>query len=265
MIPYALQTGLRPLVLVRRSISAYSRRSRRRAIALVMSRSEWEDKAVTRDDTSVASSSSTSGICWKRAHHGEIRPTDTSRDKILTDSGSDVLQKSLAESDASDAHSQTFSRQLYLESLTNLIHGLPPDLTDQETLLLRNALTESSKISEFNETTQPRTRNPSLLHRSLASVIVAICLLLRLALPYIKIFLAALYSYDREYHIRERVFALSVTTADSVGRTSVALANTAMTNQVFLRAVTYWVDGIRGGLNEGLDQGLKAMENEDGP
>ena len=73
MIPYALQTGLRPLVLVRRSINACSRRSRRRVIGLVMSRSEGEDKAVTRDDVSLASSSSTPGICWKRAYHGEIR------------------------------------------------------------------------------------------------------------------------------------------------------------------------------------------------
>ena len=265
MLPNALQTGLRPLVMVRRSISACSRRSRRRVIGLVKSRSEEEDKALTRDDTSVASSRSTPGICWKRAHHGKIRHTEVSHHEILTDSGSDVLQKSLAESDASDAHSQAFSRQLYLESLTNLIQGLPSDLTDQEIFLLRNALTESSTRLDPNETNLPKERNPSLLHRSLASIIIAICLVLRLALPYIQLLVAAVYSYDKAYHVRERVFALSVTTADSFGRTSMAVANTAMTNQLFLRAVTYWVDGIRGGLNEGLDQGLRAMENRNEP
>ena len=186
----------------------------------------------------------------------------TSRYEILTDSGSDVLRKSLEESNASDADSQAFSRQLYLESVANLIQGLPSDLTDQETLLLRNALT---KRPDINEATQSQTCNRSLLHRSLASVIIFICLLLRLAFPYIRLLLAAAYSYDREYHIRERLLAFSVTAADSLGRMSVALASTAMSNQTFLRAVTYWIDGIRGGWNEGFDQGLKAMENGSWP
>ena len=39
-----------------------------------------------------------------------------------------------------------------------------------------------------------------------------------------------------------------------------ALASAAMTNEVVLRAVTYWVDGIRGGLNEGLGEGFKVIE-----
>lgn len=44
-----------------------------------------------------------------------------------------------------------------------------------------------------------------------------------------------------------------------------ALASTAMTNEVVLGAVTYWVDGIRGGLNEGLGKGLKVIEAQNEP
>ena len=141
-----------------------------------------------------------------------------------------------------------------------LIQGLPSDLTDQETLHLKKSLPESLKDSTIPETTQPGERNPSLLHRSLASTIIAICLLLRLALPYVKLFIGVAYSYDRAYHIRQRLFAFSVTSADSLGKRSVALASTAMTNELVLGAVTYWVDGIRGGLNEGLGEGLKVIE-----
>lgn len=146
-----------------------------------------------------------------------------------------------------------------------LIQGLPSDLSDQETLHLKNALPDSLKDSTSPETTQTRHRNPSLLHRSLASTIIAICLLLRLALPYIKLFIAAASSYDRTHHVRERVFAFSVTAADLFGRRSMALASTAMTNEVVWGAVKYWVDGIRGGVNEGLGEGLKVIEAQNEP
>lgn len=73
------------------------------------------------------------------------------------------------------------------------------------------------------------------------------------------------YSYDRTYHVRERLFAFSVTAADSFGKRSVALASTAISNEVVLGAVTYWVDGIRGGLNEGLGEGLRVIEAQNEP
>ena len=59
------------------------------------------------------------------------------------------------------------------------------------------------------------------------------------------------------------MFAFSVTAADSLGKRSMALASTAMTNEAALGVLTYWIDGIRGGLNEGLDQGWKVIENQD--
>ena len=141
-----------------------------------------------------------------------------------------------------------------------LVQGLPCNLTDQETLHLRNALPESLTDSTHPTEIPPKKRTPSLLHRSLASTIVAICLLVRLAFPYIKLLIAAAYSYDRAYNVRERLFAFGVTAADSLGKTSMALAGTAMTNEVVLGAVTYWVDGIRGGLSEGLGEGMKVIE-----
>ena len=190
--------------------------------------------------------------------------TKTLKD-CLTRSGSTILQTSLAESQTSDVQSQAFSRQLYLDAMAYLIQGLPSDLTDQEILHLKNALPESLKKSTPPKRAQPTKRNPSLLHRSLASTIIVICLLLRLALPYIKLLIAVAYNYDRAHHVRERLFAFSINTADLFGKRSMALASTAMTNEVVLGAVTYWVDGIRGGLNEGLGKGLKVIEAQNEP
>ena len=234
-----------------------------------MYRQESEDTEVVRDEMAVVSSrppdsAEVSGICWKFARHGKFLHKDSSRDR-LKKSGSTTLQTSLAESQTSDAQSQAFSRKLYLDAMAYLIQGLPSDLTDQEIFHLKNALPESLTDSTPSKTAQPTKRNPSLLHRSLASTIIAICLLLRLVLPYIKLFIAMAYSYDRAHHVRERLLAFSVAAVDSFGKRGIALASTAITNQVVLGAVTYWVDGIRGGLNEGLGEGLKVIEAQNEP
>ena len=270
MLPSALQSGLQPLALVRRSLSDYGLRSRRRVTKLGMSCSETGDTLVARDEIAIASSSTADnaevpGIGWKFARHGKILHGKASLRCWLTALGSHVLEASLAESRTSDAQSQAFSRQLYLDGVGYLIQGLPSDLTYQEKLQLKNALPEPLKISNPPETAPPRKRNPSILHRSLASTIVAVCVLLRLALPYIKVFIAGVYSYDRAHHISQRVFAFGIAAADTLGKRSVALASTAMTNESILGAVTYWVDGIRGGLDEGLDEGLKVIDTDNEP
>ena len=77
MLPYALQSGLQPLALVRRSLSGYGHKSRRRVTSLGVFRSDSQDTLVARDQITVASSSSidnaeASGICWKFARHGKI-------------------------------------------------------------------------------------------------------------------------------------------------------------------------------------------------
>lgn len=181
--------------------------------------------------------------------------------KSLTRAGSTTLQTSLAES-RTEAQDQAFSRQLYLDAMAYLVQGLPSDLTDQELSHLKEALPESLKDSGPPKTPQPRhtKHNRSLLHRILASTIIIVCLLLRLALPYIKLLVAVAHKYDRAHHVRERLLAFAVTATDSFGKTGMTLASRAMTNGIVLGAITYWVDGIRGGLNEGLGEGLKVIE-----
>lgn len=77
MLPTALQSGLQPLALVRRSLSGYGHKSRRRVTSLGIFRSDSQDTIVARDEITVASSNSVdnaevSGICWKFARHGKI-------------------------------------------------------------------------------------------------------------------------------------------------------------------------------------------------
>jgi len=54
-------------------------------------------------------------------------------------------------------------------------------------------------------------------------------------------------------------------TADSFGKRSIETAGVAMDNELIMSTVTYCVEGICGGLNEGLGQGMKAIEAKEEP
>ena len=82
MLPGVLQIGLQPLALVRKTVSDYSLRSRKRVTSLAIFRSESEDTLMAGEELVVATSDSAdcaevSGICWKFAHHGRILHTET--------------------------------------------------------------------------------------------------------------------------------------------------------------------------------------------
>ena len=82
MLPNALQNGLQPLALVRRSLTGYGHKSRRRVTSLGMLRSDSQEALVARDEMTVAKSSpidnaEVSGICWKFARHGKILHLDS--------------------------------------------------------------------------------------------------------------------------------------------------------------------------------------------
>ena len=91
------------------------------------------------------------------------------------------------------------------------------------------------------------------------------CLFLRIALPYIKHFLAAAHNYERTHHVTEKALTLSMNSADSLGKRSLEIAGTAMDNKFVMGAVQYCVEGICGGLAEGLGEGMRAIEAQKDP
>lgn len=192
-------------------------------------------------------------------------PPHSSPNTLLIHSGLNLLQTSLAESQNSDPQSQAFSRQLYLNAVSYLLQGLPLDLNTQEMVHLRIAL--PNKIQELQLPERNRRRDvqgpPSLLHRSLVSSIVFLSLLFRLLLPYIKHFFAIAYHYERRYRVSEKLLSVSLNTADSLGKRSIEFANTAMGNELVTGTVAYCVDGICGGLTEGLGEGKRVIEDAD--
>ena len=181
-------------------------------------------------------------------------------ERLITKStASHSLNASLAESDFQDHQSQAFSRRLYINSITYLLEGLPSDLNEQETLQLQSVLPQSLAQRSGSEKAIDRPSNPSVLHRAIATIIISLCVLMQVLLPYLKHLFALACNYERTHHVTEQALAVSMTSVQSVGRTGTDLAKSVMENKAILKVIGYCIEGICGGVNEGLDEGVKVI------
>jgi hypothetical protein len=188
----------------------------------------------------------------------------------LSISESNALSQKLEPSTASPS----FARQLYIHAITYLLRGLPTDLTTEEGLSVRSALPPGIVAPlrlEFDRVEMPsypgsrngrrRTKQsqPSVLHRTLATSIINFFVLVHFLIPYIKVLLRAAYEYERTHRISEKVLASSIETVDGLGkigmRGGVAIWGSGLALGVG-EAVKWIVEGVSGGIQEGLGEGM---------
>ncbi len=263
ILSHILKFRIPPLAAIQRSIYDYSPRSRKRITGLFVLRTTGsEDFEVEGDLTKVAVSD-------------QSEATDTGKDFIVhcrlphemptqgsspAQIGSHLLNAALVESPQQDPQRQAFSRQLYINGMAYLLQGLPSDLTEQETVHIQSALPKSLDRSTHPDYELYKSPTPSILHRSVATTVMLFLLLLRLTLPHIKYFLAKTYSYERSHHVTEDALAWSISLVNHLGNLGMDILRTAMNKRPVVEVITYCVDGICGGLNEGLRQGIKAID-----
>ena len=181
----------------------------------------------------------------------------------LTVAGFNLLQASIAESHGTAPNSKTLSRQMYLDSLSYLLQGLPSDLNVQEVTLLQKSVpleVQTPSQPGIQKPSADSVKRPSMLHRGLASMIIVFCLVLRLFLPYIRFLISTAYRYERSYHVSEKLFATTMSATDSIGRKAIEIASTALGSELVLGTVAYCIDGVCGGVTEGLVEGMKAID-----
>ncbi|KAL4809229.1 hypothetical protein BDV18DRAFT_156986 [Aspergillus unguis] len=169
-------------------------------------------------------------------------------------------------------------RSLFLDSLAYLLSALPEDLTSEEASTLRGSLPESLKqslapslesgISASHQITDSESTAPgqrSYLHRLLAATIIYFCILLQFLMPYIKDVLYHLYRYDRAHRVTERVTGLTLYVAEKVGRGGVNLGNVVLSmydgrpGSAVSGAAGWWLEGVAGGIYEGLGEGMAIL------
>ncbi|RDL35825.1 uncharacterized protein BP5553_06437 [Venustampulla echinocandica] len=200
-----------------------------------------------------------SGIAWKSANQGmALLGLSAEEATVIAQDGS------LAD--------PNLTRQLYLHALTYLLRALPPNLSPEEQITVRNSLPPGVvqplqlKYNRKYATSKGHTGNqPSLLHRTLASTIVQLFVFFRLIFPYIKYFLQAAYTYDREHKITERILCHCIETVDTIGKQGINLTGTiygmgdGKVGQFITSALAWIVEGVTGGIHEGVGQGMAVM------
>lgn len=165
----------------------------------------------------------------------------------------------------------TFSRQLYIHSLSYLLRGLPATLTNDEETSLRAAVPQSLHTSPPEATVQ-RNRNPekTLLHRVVSRIILNVFVLVTYVTPRLQAVVAMAYTYEREHQLSKKLFARTVNAADATGRLSRVVFNAfcgmdgGKVGQAVEDMVLWWVQGVCGGVQEGVGEGLRVMGVEAG-
>ncbi|CAG8976022.1 hypothetical protein HYALB_00007549 [Hymenoscyphus albidus] len=221
--------------------------------------------------TTVAASSSeeiqlhenSTGISWKYANQG------------LNLLGHAVSESSACHQTGGIGNA-SFARQMYIHSLTYLLRALPHDMTTEEQLSVRSSLPEGvvEPLGFAVEGGMPNTatgslklpqRKPSLLHRTLATTIVQLVIFFQLIFPHIKNFLQSAYRYDRQHKITEKVLTQGVTTVDEIGKRGLTVTGAiygmgnGRVGELITESATWLVEGVSGGIHEGLGEGMAMM------
>ncbi len=145
-------------------------------------------------------------------------------------------------------------------------------MTTEEQLSIRSSLpqgvVEPLRL-EVNGFSQPPASasdsQPSLLHRTLASTIVQFFIFAQFVLPYIKYLLSAAYQYDREHKISEKVLSQGIETVDTLGKAGLSWTGAiygmgdGKVGQVITKTAAWFVEGVTGGIHEGVGEGMVIM------
>lgn len=162
-------------------------------------------------------------------------------------------------------------RSLFIDGVGYLLEALPSDLTNGEARLIHDRLPDAIKANpnEFpgsssqNNPVNPNT--PSYLHRLIATLIVYGFIFAQLILPYAKVLLNSIYTYERRYRVTERVLAVALETADGVGKGAGNIGSTLTTlseGRIFtgISSLTAWtIESVAGGVYDGVNEGLVVL------
>ena len=84
-------------------------------------------------------------------------------------------------------------------------------------------------------------------------------------LPYIKYLLSAAYQYDREHKISEKVLSQGIETVDTLGKAGLSWTGAiygmgdGKVGQVITKTAAWFVEGVTGGIHEGVGEGMVIM------
>ena len=189
------------------------------------------------------------------------------KSRLTTTAGINLLDTAVAEAQVPQPRNQAFSRKLYVHALVYLIQALPSDLCDAEIVCIDDALSHGLQRSRQHNPppSQIHQHRPSFLRRFLASAIIQLFVLFQLLLPYIRYLLHTAYRFERTHQISEKVFATSIKTGERFGRLwwDIIQGLSKLPDEklaaMLASILLWWVQGISGGIQEGIGEGLSII------
>lgn len=161
--------------------------------------------------------------------------------------------------------------------MTYLLRGLPDGLSEEELTNLRTASPEAllqpqvhvgQLILQDDVQDMPMARpetEPTVLHRLVAMTVFQSLVIFSFLWPYLQVLLRGIYEYERHHHVSERIASSTWITANAITKRTVAAANTVCTwndgqvGESLESMVAWWIQGIAGGLCEGVGEGMEVL------
>ncbi|KAJ0309935.1 uncharacterized protein N0V96_005914 [Colletotrichum fioriniae] len=163
-----------------------------------------------------------------------------------------------------------FERKAFLDGVEYILKALPNDLNEHELHRLRtstppNFIPPPSPGGRTYSPSRGANNGRSILHRGVQIAVVNIFILIHLALPYIILMLRLAARTEREYRISENLVGAGMGLANAIGskgmRITGALYNVGdgRLGQALTEAVAWTVEGLTGGLSDGVGEGLSIV------
>ncbi|KAI9847589.1 MAG: hypothetical protein M1837_002163 [Sclerophora amabilis] len=214
--------------------------------------------------STLSSSQSTVDLCHVSGQETGIDWVNARRGLQLL--GVAVDQASAASSGGRAEIDSATVRKTYVLGTSSLLRGLPTDLSSEDRVTVKSCLPScvvaSGPSFEDSNSAPPQ---PSLLHRTVALVIIQTCLLVRFIFPYLRTLFWALCEYERRHRVSEKFLAASVDWLDKMGKTGQKLGDfissigDGKAAQMLRELIAWCLLGLIGGIYEGLGEGVVIM------
>jgi hypothetical protein len=191
-----------------------------------------------------------------------------------------LLRESASSSEvpAPSSSNPPLARHLYVHGTQYVLRGLPKDLANEEAVGIWAALPRQVKdvavlqaAAEASATAQisdsgalqlskrrKEMEETSALHRIIATMTMQIIMFLQFVAPYIRYVLSVAWELERRHQVTERVLAGGVWSVDQAVKFSdgVCKMNDGKVGRAIGDVVVWWVEGVAGGLQQGLGDGM---------
>ncbi|XXG98563.1 peroxisomal targeting signal 2 receptor [Hypoxylon texense] len=197
--------------------------------------------------------SGNSGVKWRYAEQGTFLQHSASR----------------------ETEDLAFARKSYIDSVAYMLKGLPDDMDNYETSVIRRALPKSCAQVDANGQIGagpgrprwlPSDRAKTFLRSAVQGSVAIIVLFSYFLLSFLAVIIRAGADFERQYNVSQHIVSGGLTFATAVGKRSGALGERicAISDGKVGKAVSelavWTLEGVTGGIHDGIGQGLLLIE-----